>query len=214
MTQPSPAPTPDPRPVRRAPARLRARLGLLVVGSVVLALAATVVVVDQVFARTQRRALEDLLARDLQRVQAVVRSGSLGEDFIGDGGDGVRLQFVSATGQVLLPVDAGEPIPLAEEAAVVAGARGRELVGAAPWVLPSGLEIGTVRVALDLSALEEAQRALRGALIVAGFGVAAFAGVVALVLLERALRPLGALSREASAIDPSAPRLAAYRGPD
>jgi signal transduction histidine kinase len=198
----------------RAPRRLRARLGWIVVGTVVLALAVTGVSVDQVFARLQRAALTDLLERDLERVRAVVRGGTLGQEFIADGGGGVRLQFVSATGSVLLPDPAAEPIALVEAPTVLPGPLGRELVTAGAWVLPSGLEVGTVRVALDLRDVDAAQRELRIALAATAAAVAVLAGVGALLMLARALRPLAGLAREAGAIDPAAPRLAEYRGPE
>jgi signal transduction histidine kinase len=201
-------------PERGAPRRLRTRLGLIVVGTVVLALAVTGVSVDQVFARLQRAALTDLLERDLERVRAVVRGGTPGQDFIADGSGGVRLQFVSGAGSVLLPDPTAQPIALVDEPTVLPGPLGRELVGAGAWVLPSGLEVGTVRLAFDLREVDAAQRELRVALAATGAAVALLAGVGALVLLARALRPLAGLAREAAAIDPGAPRLADYRGPE
>lgn len=183
-------------------------------GTVVVALAVTGVAVDRTFARLQRSALTDLLQRDLERVQAVVRGGTLGQDFIADGGGGMRLQFVSAAGEVLLPEPGAEPIPLVGAPDVRPGPLGRELVGAGAWTLPSGLQVGTVRLALDLSAVDAAQRELRTALVAIGAAVALLAGAAALWLLGRALRPLAGLAREAAAIDPAAPRVADYRGPD
>ncbi len=200
--------------VPRAPRRLRARLGFIVVGTVVLALAVTGISVDQVFARLQRAALTDLLERDLERVRAVVRGGTLGQDFIADGSGGVRLQFVSNGGSVLLPDPEAEAIALVDAPTVLPGPLGRELVTAGAWVLPSGLEAGTVRVALDLRDVDAAQRELRFALAATGAAVALLAGVGALWLLARALRPLAGLAREAAAIDAAAPRLAEYRGPE
>jgi two-component system, OmpR family, sensor kinase len=200
--------------VARSPRRLRARLGFIVVGTVVLALVVTGVSVDQVFARLQRAALTDLLERDLERVGAVVRGGALGQEFLQDDTGGVRLQFVSRAGRVLLPDPEAEPIPLVDGPTEFNGPLGRELVAAGPWVLPSGLEVGTVRLALDLRAVDEARRELRLALAATAATVALLAGVAAVLLVGRALRPLAGLAREAGAIDASAPRLAAYRGPD
>lgn len=201
-------------PLPRSPRRLRARLGFIVVGTVILALAVTGLSVDQVFARLQRAAFSDLLERDLERVRAVVGSGTLGQDFIANASGGMRLQFVSAAGRVLLPDPAAEPIALVDEPTVLPGPLGRELVGAGSWLLPSGLEVGTVRLALDLRDAEATQRELRMALAVTGAAVALLAGLAALLLLGRALRPLAGLAREAAAIDPGAPRLADYRGPE
>jgi two-component system, OmpR family, sensor kinase len=202
-----------PRPERPPfPRRLRTRLGLIVIGAVVAALAATAWWADQSFGRSQRAQLEDLLRRDLLRVQSVLRAGTLGEDFIGQGAGGVRLQFVSAAGRVVIPVDGQAPIPLAPTP--VRFDRGAELVGSTPWLLPSGLEIGTIRMALDVAQADSARRDLRTGLWASGAVVAVLAAAAALTLLNRALRPLADLAAQAVAVDPADPRLARYRGPD
>ncbi len=200
------------RPPR--PRRLRTRLGLVVVGVVVAALAGSVWWADQSFARSQRAQLEDLLQRDLLRVQSLLRAGTLGEDFVGQGDGGVRLQFVSAAGLVVLPADGPEPIHLATAPLRLAGATTTELVGSARWLLPSGLEVGTIRMALDIAESEAVRRDLRTGLWVSGGVVALLAGAAALALLGGALRPLGDLASQAVAVDPADPRLARYRGPD
>ncbi len=201
---------------RPFPRRLRTRLGALVLGAVAVSLLGTLLLTDAVFGRLQRAQLEAVLARDLDRVQAVVRSGTPGQAFIGDGTGvgGARLQFVSSANRVLLP-NAGEA-PLAWFAAptIVRVGTGRSLVASVPWVLPSGSEVGTIRLAIDLAEADAARATLRASLVLAGALLAATAGIVALWLLRRALRPLSDLASQASAIDPAAPALARYEGPD
>jgi two-component system, OmpR family, sensor kinase len=196
------------------PRRLRTRLGLIVLGAVVAALAGTAWWADQSFGRSQRAQLEDLLRRDLLRVQSVLRAGTLGEDFIGQGADGVRLQFVSAAGRVVVPLDGQAPIPLASTPVRLDRGGAAELVGSTPWLLPSGLEIGTIRMALDVTEADAVRRGLRTGLWASGAVVALVAGAAALGLLNGALRPLADLAAQAVAVDPADPRLARYRGPD
>ena len=199
---------------RTRPRHLRARLGLIVLGSLLVAVAGTVVLVDQLFGRAQRGSLEDLLARDLQRVQALVAAGTLGADFVEQGAGGVRLQFVSNAGAVLLAADAGDPIPLAAAPVRSLSGERAELVGSAAWRLPSGLEIGTIRMALDVTQAEADRATLRVNLLFAGSLLALVSGALAWGLVSGALRPLADLARQAAAVDPARPRLARYRGPD
>jgi two-component system, OmpR family, sensor kinase len=196
------------------PRRLRTRLGLIVVGVVVAALLGSAWWADRSFGRSQRAQLEDLLRRDLQRVQSLLRSGTLGEDFVGQGSGGVRLQFVALGGRVVLPADGQDPIPLAVAPLRIDRGGTAELVGSAPWLLPSGLEIGTIRMALDATEADAVRRALRTGLWASGAVVALVAGAAALALLGGALRPLADLAAQAVAVDPGDPRLARYRGPD
>jgi two-component system, OmpR family, sensor kinase len=194
--------------------RLRTRLGLIVLAALLLAVAGTVVLVDQLFGRAQHDSLVDLLERDLQRVQALVAAGTLGESFVEQGTGGVRLQFVSNAGTVLLAADAADPIPLARVPARSGSGERAELVGSAAWLLPSGLAIGTIRMALDVSEADADRATLRFSLLLAGGLLALLAGALAWGLVSGALRPLADLARQAAAVDPARPRLARYRGPD
>jgi len=193
--------------------RLSTRLGAIVVAAVVVALAGALVLVDQLYGRVQRDQLEDLLLRDLARVAAVVRAGSLGSDFIAQGTGEVRLQFVTHAGQVVLAGGDLEPIALATVPTSTRAAGRHELIGSTVWVLPSGLEVGTVRMALDVSEADTARAALRRSLLASGAMLAVAAGALAWLLVARALRPLADLAGQAVVVDPAAPRLARYRGP-
>lgn len=196
------------------PRRLRTRLGLIVVGAVVAALLGTAALADQLFGRGQHAQLVDLLGRDLERVQSLLRAGTLGEDFVEQGTGGVRLQFVSVAGRVVLPADAEDAIPLAAAPTRFVHDGAAELVGSTRWLLPSGLDIGTIRLALDVADADAARANLRASLLASGAALALLAGAAALALLGRALRPLSELAARAVAVDPAAPSLAPYRGPD
>ena len=201
-------------PARTRSRRLRTRLGLIVLGALLLAVAGTVGLVDQLFGRAQHDSLVSLLERDLQRVQALVAAGTLGESFVEQGAGGVRLQFVSNSGTVLLAADAADPIPLARLPVRSGSGERAELVGSAAWLLPSGLAIGTIRMALDVSEADAVRATLRFSLLLAGSLLALVAGALAWGLVSGALRPLAHLARQAAAVDPARPRLARYRGPD
>jgi two-component system, OmpR family, sensor kinase len=195
------------------PRRLRTRLGLIVVGAVVAALVGTAALADQLFGRGQHAQLVDLMERDLARVQSLLRAGTLGEDFVEQGTGGVRLQFVTHAGGVVLPADAEDAIPLVTAPTRFVSGGAAELVGSARWLLPSGLDIGTIRLALDVTEADAARGNLRASLLASGAMLALLAGAAALALLGRTLRPLSELAVQAVAVDPAAPGLPPYRGP-
>lgn len=200
-------------PRRQWPRYLRTRLGLIVLGSMVAALGGALVLVDQLFGRAQHEALVALLRRDLERVGAVLAAATLDADFLDDGG-GVRLQFVSAEGEVVLAAEDATPIELVSVPTRMMADGRRELVGSAPWVLPSGLQVGTIRVALDVTQADAARARLRVSLLAAGGLLTVVAGSLAWVLVSRAMRPLADLARQAVEVDPARPRSARYDGPD
>lgn len=188
---------------------LRVRLGLLVAGSVLVALAAFAVVVDASFVRQQRAQLDALVVRELRRVETLVQRSDLGATFLGEEADLV-LQFVDAEGTVQLPPDAGQVLPLRTGPDLVRRDGGSEwLVASAPWRLPSGLEAGTIRLGLNFEPVLAARRTLWRAMATSGAALAVAATVFALALLQRALGPLQRLVRDADAIDPSRPELVA-----
>lgn len=192
---------------------LRHRLALLLAVTLLFALAATVALSDVVFGQIQHREASAFVERELARVQAVVRSGTLGQDFITDD-EGMTLQFVSNTGRVLLPRPDLEVLPLHGAPTVVRGEALALLVASVPWVLPSGLEVGTIRLAVDLRASDEARLTLRWSLLGSGILIALVALLVALIWLRRSIAPLLRFAAEAEGVDPSAPSLARYQGPD
>lgn len=202
--------------MRRAAATLplRTRLALLLAIALLSALAAMIVLTDGVYAQLQQRQLEALLERDLDRVAALVRTGAVGQAFVDDEAGAVRLQFVSNAGAVQLPDPDATPIPLTEAATRVQIAGVPWLVSSEPWVLPSGLVIGSIRMALDLREPDASRTRLRVALLASAIAIAVLAGAVMLTQLRRALLPLTRLASQTRTLDPARPSLEPYVGPD
>lgn len=192
---------------------LRRRLGLLLVSSLLLALLAFAAAALLLFSRQQRRQLDALLLRDLARVQALVERSVLGTPFVEDA-RGVELQFVTSDGRVRLNSGPAEPLPLSLEPLLLRNGERVLLTASLPWRLPTGSEIGTIRLALDISDAFAARRTLLRSLLFGGGAIALLALLLTLALLRRTLAPLAALAEQADAIDPAAPQLADYRGPD
>ncbi len=191
---------------------LRHRLALLIAVTLIAASSASLVLTDIVYGRIQERESADSIERELERTANVVRSGALGQDLIAPS-ETLSMQFVAADGRVELPVAGADPLPLHIEPTVVRGNAGSFLVTSAPWVLPSGAEIGTIRVALDLGEAEAARASLRRGLVITSVLVVVIALLGALTALRRSLAPLLGLANEAANVDPAEPRLASYRGP-
>jgi signal transduction histidine kinase len=186
---------------------LRRRLALLVAGSLLTALAGFAVVVDALFLRQELGRLEALLRRELTRVTQLVERSQVGATFLREDA-GLRLQFVDGDGTVQLPLDAGPALPLRSGPGRVAGHDGREwLVASAPWRLPSGRDVGTVRIGADLADVNAARAALGRAILLGGGGLALLVTVAALAILGRSLAPLQRLVREADRVDPARPDL-------
>lgn len=183
-------------------------MALLVAGSLLLALAGFGFVVDALFVRLQRAQLDAVLQRELGRVTTMIERSQVGAAFLTDDA-GLTLQFVDNDGTVRLPVEGGPALPPHERPTVEQDADGRELLlVSGPWRLPSGLEIGTIRLGIDLSASSRARETLWRSLLVGGAALSVLATAVALVLLGRALGPLQRLVRQAEAVDPARPELA------
>lgn len=193
---------------------LRHRLALMLSVTLILALAGIVVLTDAIYRPLQNRQLAGLLERDLARIAAVVETGSVGRSFLAEDMRELTVQFVSNGGRVLLPEAGAEPLPLHWEPAVVRDGQEAMMVGATPWRLPSGLQAGTIRVALDVGEALASQRTLRTSLVLSGVSIALLASLIVVVVVRGALKPLLRLAAEADAVDVSAPRLARYRGPD
>lgn len=198
---------------------LRNRLALLVAGSVLAGLAGFAVVVDVLFTRFQRDQIDALLVREAERAATLVAESRVGASFLGDDERASLLQFVDADNVVRLPVGGGPALPLATEPTRARRDDGSEwLVTSVPWTLPSGLEVGTVRVGQSFEGVTEVRAALFRAILLGGGALALATTTLALWMLGRALAPLTTLVREAERIDPARPqletRLVASRRPD
>lgn len=193
---------------------LTSRLTALLFLALASALVATTVLTDGVYGRLQRAQLEALLERDLDRVEALVRTGAVGQAFVDDDAGAVRLQFVSGDGAVQLPDPLAPPLPLHALPTRVLVGDTPWLVASEPWALPSGQVIGTIRMALDLREAEASRGRLRWSLVLSALAIALVAGALTLVQLRGALRPLATLAAQTRDLDPAAPDLRPYQGPD
>lgn len=192
---------------------LRFRLSLLVTVTLIVAILAFGLLAVALFNRLQYRQLEALLLRDLARVQWLVQTSRVGAP-LADPVSGPRLQYVSHDGVVQLPPGESDPLPLFEEPTLAYHGGSMILTAATPWRLPSGNEIGTIRVAYDATPIRRARLVLVRSLLVSGAVIALLALQVSLKTLRRALSPLQHLAEQADRLDPAHPAMQPYSGPD
>lgn len=194
---------------------LRERLTLLILAVLTAVVGGVVVVTDAAFGAFQRGQLAQVALSDLARIDAMLRSGTPGDPFLERGG--TRLQFVAANGSVMLPSAERIALPAPPEPAVVRDPvpelEGPWMLARIPWVTPSGVEAGTIRLALPMDEAAEARAALRRTLMATGGLALAVGAAVAVTVLRRAVRPLQRLAAEARAVDPADPTLVRYAGP-
>jgi len=166
------------------------------------------------FIRQQQAQLEDLLQRDLQRLELLTQEVEVGARLVGGNQGALVVQMVSTAGQVVLPFGAGEVLPLATEPTSVSLGGQPLLVASVPWNSPGGAALGTIRVGLALDEALLVRQELLRALLLSGAIIALLALLLGLGLLQRALYPLASLATQARAVDPVRPQLASYQGPD
>lgn len=193
---------------------LRLRLSLFLSALLLIGLSLFGGLAYLLFIRQQQVQLEDLLQRDLERLETLTREVEVGARLIGYNQDEFVVQLVSEMGQVVLPFGAGEVLPLFEQPTLAQQGDKSLLVAAIPWRLPGGVVRGTIRVGLDLNDALLVRQELLRSLLLSGAVIALLALLLGLGLLQRALRPLASLARQARAVDPVRPRLASYQGPD
>lgn len=184
---------------------LSRRLGLLVAAVLLAALSAFGLLADRLFEQAQRAQLDDLLQRELQRVQELVTTSQLGASFLREEGRNLTLQFVDQEGVVQLPPGEGAALPLHEEPTLLEAPP--RLVSSVPWRLPSGRRVGTIRASLEVESFVAAQRDLNRSLVVSGVVIALVTGLLVLGVVQRALAPLRRLARHAARMDPARPEL-------
>ena len=198
---------------------LRARLSLIVTAALLLGFVLFGTLAYASFWRQQRVQLNELLLRDLERVQTLVLAGSqaVGAKLTSKKGDFV-LQFV---GPADLVVIGQEKTALPESAHPQLTERsGRTLLYASkPWLVtqadkPGGVnEVGTLRLALDVTADLKQRQTLLRSLLVSGGIIALAVSLINLVLLQRSLAPLGRLAAQARQVNPASPAAIRYQGP-
>ena len=192
---------------------LRFRLSLLLTTALLVAILAFGVLAVALFGRLQYRQLESLLMRDLERVQWLVETSQVGASF-GDAAGGGRVQFVTADGEVRLPVADEEALPLFEEPRLVQFEGIHYLTASVPWRLPSGNVIGTIRVGYDATVIDRGRLILVRSLVVSGIVICLLGLQLSLRTLRRALSPLKHLADQADRLDPANPTMEKYEGPD
>ena len=196
---------------------LRARLSLIVTCALLVGLGLFGTLAYASFVRQQVVQLNELLLRDLRRVETLMQAGpeAIGVDFTSPEGDFV-LQLVDQTGRV---VDGGEPFPPGTQPQLVTRGERTLLSASAPWRLPvtnrpgTFIEAGTLRLGLNVTADLAQRRALRQSLLVSGGVIAVAVAAVNLVLLGRALAPLARLAAQARRINPASPSVVQHKGP-
>ena len=196
---------------------LRARLGLLVTAALLAGLVLFGTLAYASFGRQQRVQLNELLLRDLERVQTLVQAGpqAIGAQFTSSKGD-FMLQFVGPNDVVAIPLGA-QALPNSTRPQLTER-NGRTLLYAStPWLVSKSdggvSELGTVRLALDVTADLRQRQALLRSLLVSGGIIALAVSVINLVLLQRSLAPLGRLAAQARQVNPASPATIRYQGP-
>lgn len=190
---------------------LRLRLSLLVTLALLAGLFLFGTLAYTVFLRQQRVQLNELLLRDLARVQRLVQQGpsAIGAQLTSSSDDFI-LQFVTIAD--VLALGSGDVLPSAARPQLVEYGMRTLLVASAPWILGEQ-EAGTVRLGLDVTTDLRERQALLKSLLVSGVVIALAATIVNLVVLQRALAPLGRLAAQARRINPAEPSTIRYKGP-
>ncbi len=196
---------------------LRARLSLIVTCALLVGLGLFGTLAYASFVRQQVVQLNELLLRDLTRVETLMQAGpeAIGVNFTSPEGDFV-LQLVDRAGRV---VGGGNPFPPGPQPQLLTRGERILLSASAPWRLPVAnrpgtfIEAGTLRLGLNVTADLAQRRALRQSLLVGGGVIAAAVAAVNLVLLGRALAPLARLAAQARRINPASPSGVVYKGP-
>lgn len=183
----------------------RLRLSLLVLGTIVVALAAVSFTALALFERQQFRDQGDLLVRELDRVTALLRETVIGEAFLDSAADLIDLQFVRSDGAVTVPADADAVIPLAAVPTATEFDGRPVVVASRPWLVGGSINLGTIRMAYDTRPALVSRNNLRAVLIFSGALIAAVAGLAGVLLVNRQLRPLSSLAHTAGQLDPATP---------
>jgi two-component system, OmpR family, sensor kinase len=192
---------------------LRLRLSLLIALLSFLAMLLFGTFAYLLFVRQQYRQLESLLLRDLERAQNSFTSPNVGARLSLEEGS-FRQQFVDKTNKVVIPPNPDLELPLETTPTVMRLLNTSFLVGSTAWRLSTGVELGTIRVALDISDALSVRRTLLRSLLLSGLVITASALAVGLWLLRRSLKPLTNLASEARKVNPARPEFANYTGPN
>lgn len=190
---------------------LRVRLSLLVSLALLCGLLLSGTLAYAFFLRQQRLQLNELLLRDLTRVQALVQQGeeSIGAQLTSSSGD-FRVQFVPRMGSVSSSTN--DDLPLSAVPIFVPRADEMLLVASVPWLLGE-TNAGTIRLGLNVTEDLAERQALLRSLLISGGVIALATTIVNLVVVQRTLAPLGRLADEARQVNPAEPLPIYYQGP-
>lgn len=186
---------------------LRARLGILVMVALLVALLASALLTVTLFERHQLSEMSALLERELDRVRALMSNPEIGATLLDDNVQFLTLQLVGSDGEVVVPEGQPEPLPVTEQPSWVTWNGSSYLVASDPWIVGSGFQIGTVRLGYEATNALAVRGNLRNSLLWAAGVIAVVTGVLALLVLSRQLRPLTRLAEEAAALEPADPVL-------
>ncbi len=165
------------------------------------------------FTRSQIEQLELVIERDLERAQSLLTNPLLGANLSELNAQGFIQQFVNNEGVVVIPPAQVTVLPLVTKASLLTIEGQTMLVSQVPWRSTTGATLGSIRAALDVSSAMEVRRNLRRSLLISSVSIAILAVISGLLILNRALKPLRNLAKEAKQIDPAQPRMAIYDGP-
>ena len=186
---------------------LRARLGILVMVALLVALLASALLTVTLFERHQLSEMSALLERELDRVRALMSNPEIGATLLDDNVQFLTLQLVGSDGEVVVPEGQPEPLPVMEQPSWVTWNGSPYLVASDPWIVGSGFQIGTVRLGYEATNALAVRGNLRNSLLWAAGVIAVVTGALALLVLSRQLRPLTRLAEEAAILEPADPVL-------
>jgi two-component system OmpR family sensor kinase len=160
------------------------------------------------YQRQQWSQLENMLARELARMEGALTDPEVGVPFLTSERGGTIIQLVT-NGRVVLPRPPAEVLPASKEPGIVAFDGRQYLSALRP--LSGG---SSVRVGLEVTDEIGARADLARQLVWLGLLMAFLAALIGGLLAKRALTPLAALARQARGIDPAEPAEVAYDGPN
>jgi two-component system OmpR family sensor kinase len=193
---------------------LRLRLGLLLTCTVLVGFLVFGGTLYWLFVRQQQQQLHTFIERDLSRLQSVFENPTIGAALLDTQQGEFEQQLVAATGEIILPFNAQAPLPLHAQPVIDRSGPVPRLLASRPWLSATGQELGTIRVALDISDALAARDTLLSSLLLSGSAIFLVTLLTGLVILQNALVPLLELATKARRIDPAKPQAVDYTGPN
>lgn len=193
---------------------LRLRLGLLLTCTILVGFLVFGGTLYGVFVAQQQQQLRSFIERDLSRLQSVFQNPAVGAALLNTQQGDFEQQLVTASGEIVLPFDPGEPLPLHAIPTLDYSGTAPRLIASRPWLSTAGQELGTIRVALDISEALAARATLLNSLLLSGGIISLLTLFAGLMVLRNSLAPLSSLAARARGIDPANPQSVPYTGPN